>query len=65
MARPLAQHDPIETLKTPDWVDAYYSPAPANSPVAVKPELTALAQMFAYYDARLTGRQPPTISPDR
>lgn len=32
-----------------DWYEVYYTPEPANVPTA--PELSALDQMFGYYDA--------------
>jgi len=37
--------------KAEDWVDVYYTPAPANTAAAPRPEMTALAQMYAYYEA--------------
>ncbi len=42
---------PVETPEPPEWVDVYYSPEPANFPHKPSPELSALAQMYAYYDA--------------
>jgi hypothetical protein len=32
-----------------EWYEVYYTPEPANVPTA--PELSALDQMFGYYDA--------------
>ena len=32
-----------------EWYEVYYQPEPANVPTA--PQLSALDQMFAYYDA--------------
>ncbi|WP_371229126.1 hypothetical protein [Roseovarius sp. 2305UL8-3] len=51
MAQAALKPVPVEAPKTPDWVDAYYSPEPANFPRKPSPELSALEQMYAYYDA--------------
>lgn len=49
--KPHAEDAPIvqTTTDVADWYEVYYHPEPANTPTA--PQLNALDQMFAYYDA--------------
>jgi hypothetical protein len=51
MALPAEQHkpEPQSAAQVAEWYEVYYTPEPANVPTA--PELGALDQMFAYYDA--------------
>ena len=38
-----------ETLKVTDWLNAYYQPAPVQK--CTLREMSALEQMYAYYEA--------------
>lgn len=51
MAQPILKPEPKKrpAAEAPDWVEAYYTPAAANIPAPPQPELTALEQMYAYY----------------